>query len=364
MDEPVQQRLRIWIDLANSPHVPFFAPIVSDLEAAGHTVALTARDFAQTLQLAEVFGLNVEAIGEHGGGNRLRKIANIAGRALALRRFGRAGRFDLAISHNSYAHSLASRSLGIPTATMMDFEHQPANHLAFRFAHLVIVPSVFPESILRKQGAREQKVYRYEGLKEEVYLQDYKPDTEFPARLAACAQRAGKTLGSEDILITVRPPATMAAYHRFENPVFIDLLNHLGRFDRARLFVFPRTPAQREEIEPHLPANALIPDESFDGRHLIYSSDLVVSAGGTMNREAAVLGTPVYSVFAGRRGAIDDRLIATRRMVMIETTDDLAKIHVEKKPASPVEFAFGLRAELIQKCLELAHSRRKGSRRE
>jgi len=357
MENPDRPPLRIWIDLANSPHVLFFAPIVGDLRAAGHTVELTARDFAQTLQLAQLFGLELRTVGVHGGGNPLRKIANIAGRALALRRFARPRRFDLAVSHNSYAQCLAARSLGIPTVTLMDYEYQPANHLSFRLAHRVMVPSTFPDGALRHYGASARRTFRYPGLKEEVYLQDYSPDPAFPDRVKASAARAGQTLAPQHVLVTLRPPATMAAYHQFENPLFVDLLAYLGRFEQARLLVFPRTPAQAGEIRPHLPANALIPDETFDGRHLIYFSDLVVSAGGTMNREAAVLGTPVYSIFAGKIGSVDRHLVETGRMALIRSRDDFAAIRVEKKAGPPPRFDFRLRSLLIEKALEVAYLR-------
>jgi len=359
MDDARRPPLRIWIDLANSPHVLFFAPIVADLRAMGHTVVLTARDFAQTLQLARLFGLETQLVGAHGGANPLRKIASIAGRALALRRFARRERFDLAVSHNSYAHCLAARSLGIPTVTLMDYEYQPANHLSFRLAHCVMVPATFLESALRHYGASARRTFRYPGLKEEVYLQDYRPDESFPERIRACAARAGLPIAPEHVLATLRPPATMAAYHHFENPLFVDVLKYLGRFEQARLLVFPRTPAQADELKPHLPANAIIPDESFDGRHLIYFSDLVVSAGGTMNREAAVLGTPVYSVFAPRLGSVDRHLLETGRLVLIQSPKDFAAIRVEKKAVRSPRFDFRLRPLLIEKCLEVAYARRR-----
>ncbi len=353
---PHSAALQIWIDLANSPHVLFFAPIAADLRAAGHSVYLTARDFAQTLDLARLFGLEVETVGVHGGGNPLAKMFNIAGRAFALWRRARARRFDLALSHNSYAQCLAARMAGIPTVTLMDYEYQPANHLSFRLAHRVMVPETFPDRALRRYGASPRRVFRYPGLKEEVYLQDYQPDPEFPAKVRECAARFGLAIAPEHVLITVRPPATMAAYHQFENPLFYDLLKHLGGRPEARLLVFPRTPVQKAQLQPRLPPNAVIPDTAFDGRHLIYFSDLVISAGGTMNREAAVLGTPVYSIFAGRLGAVDQHLIETGRMRMIRQREDIAAIRVEKKTAQPKRFDFRLRALLIEKCLETAHA--------
>jgi predicted glycosyltransferase len=237
----------------------------------------------------------------------------------------------------------------------MDYEFQPANHISFRLAHLVIVPSAIPEDMLQRQGAMARRTFQYDGLKEEVYLEDYRPDPEFFGRLKGAAREAGKSLEPEHVLLVLRPPATMAAYHRFDNPLFIELLHHLGRFAHARQIVLPRTPMQRMEIESHLPENAFIPEKTFDGRHLVYAADGVVSAGGTMNREAAVLGTPVYSIFAGRLGAVDRRLIEEGRMVLVRKPEDFEQILVEKKPPAPREFDFNLRSLLIEKCLELAY---------
>lgn len=355
--------LRIWIDVANSPHVLFFAPIVRDLRASGHVVELTGRDFAQTLDLARLFGLEVRPIGVHGGRNALRKALNIAGRAMALRRFARGRRYDLAISHNSYSHCIAARWLAIPTITLMDYEFQAANHVAFRLADMVMVPEVFPDDALRRFGASPDRTFRYKGLKEEVYLQDYAPDRDYHERIKACGVRAGVELDQSHVLATLRPPATMALYHRFENPLFVNLLEYLGHFDHARLIVLPRTREQARSIGPHLPGNAFIPDEPLDGRHLIYSSDLVISAGGTMNREAAVLGTPVYSIFAGRLGAVDRHLVQENRMVLVRSRSDFEAIRLEKKAKPPERFDFKLRAVLVEKFIEFANSRRKQSSR-
>src|SRR5918999_5164261 len=144
--------MRIWIDLANSPHVPFFRALIPEFEKRGIEVETTARDFAQTIEMAEAAGLAPVLIGGHGGRALRAKAGNLVGRAAALRKWARGHRFDLAVSHNSYAQVAAARSLGIKSVTLMDYEHQPANHLAFRLAHRVIVPSSFPEEALRRYG--------------------------------------------------------------------------------------------------------------------------------------------------------------------------------------------------------------------
>src|SRR5436305_6155940 len=205
--------MRIWIDLANSPHVPFFRALIPEFVAHGHQVEITARDFAQTVELAMKAGMIPHVLGGHGGGSIAGKAGNLVGRAAALRKWARDRGFDLAVSHNSYAQIAAAAALGIKTVTLMDYEHQPANHLAFRLASRVVVPRAFPEDALRRFGARASKVRRYEGIKEDVYLADFAPDPQFAARLR---EQFGVDT-ARDTLIVVRPPARDALYHRFEN---------------------------------------------------------------------------------------------------------------------------------------------------
>ncbi|HEX9919813.1 MAG TPA: DUF354 domain-containing protein, partial [Pyrinomonadaceae bacterium] len=162
--------MRIWIDLANSPHVPFFAALAEEFRARGHELEVTARQFAQTVELAEGAGFAPAVIGDHGGRELKGKAGNLFARARALRSWARGRRFDLAVSHNSYSQIVAARSLNLRSVTLMDYEHQPANHLAFRLASRIVVPRAFPEAALRRFGAPARKVRRYDGFKEDVYL--------------------------------------------------------------------------------------------------------------------------------------------------------------------------------------------------
>src|SRR5919112_2567815 len=236
--------MRIWIDLANSPHAPFFAALAREFVRRGHAVEFTARRYAQTVELAEALGLGPSVVGGHGGGRLSGKGLNIAGRAFALARWARGRGFDLAVSHNSYSQVLAARALGVRTVTLMDYEHQPANHLAFRLASRVVVPSAFPEEALRRFGARAGKVRRYRGIKEDVYLADFEPDPGFAGSLA---EKFGIDV-SRDTLVVVRPPAREALYHRFENELFGELLARLLAHPRVKVLLLARTGAQREEL--------------------------------------------------------------------------------------------------------------------
>jgi len=334
--------MRIWIDLANSPHVPFFHALIPEFERRGGEVETTARDFAQTLELAEAAGLAPTVIGAHGGRALTRKAGDLVGRAAALRRWARGRGFELAVSHNSYAQVAAARSLGIRSVTLMDYEHQPANHLAFRLASLVIVPQSFPEAALRRYGARAGKVRRYGGIKEDVYLADFTPDPRFAKTLHELG------VDSHEILAVVRPPASEALYHRFENELFDELMRRLSGLENVKVILLPRSHEQRKAYTERARANLIFPNKALDGANLIASADLVISAGGTMNREAAALGIPAATIYAGRWAAIDEALVREGRLMRLSTRADLYALPVEKKPAARARHALHVRAEVAE----------------
>ena len=338
--------MRIWIDLANSPHVPFFHALIPEFTSRGHQIEITARDFAQTLELATKAGMVPHVIGGHGGGTFRGKAGNLVGRAAALRKWARDRGIDLALSHNSYAQIAAAAALGIKSVTLMDYEHQPANHLAFRLASRVIVPRSFPASELRKYGASTKKVKRYDGLKEDVYLADFKPDPLFEQTLQKL------DIASEDVLVVARPPAREALYHRFENELFDDLLTALSTGADAKIILLPRTAAQRATYESLKLPNMIIPRADLDGANLIAAADLVISAGGTMNREAAVLGVPAASVYAGKWAAVDEQLVKEGRLMRIASREDVESIELRKKSAVNPRNATGIRQEIIDLILE------------
>jgi uncharacterized protein len=317
--------MRIWIDLANSPHVPFFVPLIDDFKSRGHEVFLTARDFAQTIELAEKAELNFTKIGAHGGGKLSAKFENLIGRCLALRKFAKHQQFDLAVSHNSYSQILAAKFVGIKSVTLMDYEHQPANHLAFRVANRVIVPASFPQESLDKFGASKRKIFRYNGIKEDVYLADFQPDANFQGELTQLG------ISPENILIVVRPPASFALYHRFENELFLNLLKSLRESENVKIVFLARTKDQQTLYSEHFNDNFILPKKVLDGANLIASADLVVSAGGTMNREAAALGIPTATIYAGKFASIDEYLIAENRLFHIADENDLHNWKIVKK---------------------------------
>ncbi|MDT7604277.1 MAG: uncharacterized protein QOF61_2274 [Acidobacteriota bacterium] len=340
--------MKIWIDLANSPHVPFFSALAEEFAARGHTVEWTAREFAQTVELARAAGLAPEVIGGHGGRELSGKAGNLLGRAYRLMRWARGRGFDLAVSHNSYSQIVAARALRIKTVTLMDYEHQPANHLAFRLASRVVVPAAFPDEALRRFGAHAAKVRRYDGFKEDVYLADFHPD---PCALEEMRRALG--VNDSDVLVVVRPPASEALYHRFENELFDALLARLGASESVRTVFLARTLAQREQFAVRLTDEKFIlPQVALDGALLVCAADLVVSAGGTMNREAAALATPAATIYAGKWAAVDEELVREGRLLRLSTRADIDALPLVKKNSAAPRRAAHVRAQVADLILE------------
>jgi uncharacterized protein len=295
--------MRVWIDLTNSPHVLVLRPVVELLRARGHEVEVTARDFAQTLQLCARFGIEPAVVGRHRGGRVTAKALGLASRSAALTRWARGRGFDLAIGHGSNDITVAAALLRIPSSTAFDYEWATVQHnINCRLARAVVVPDAIPPERLRRYGAGPRKLHQYPGLKEEYYLADFEPDASVLAELGLARDRP---------LAVVRTPPSVSLYHRFENDLFARVLRRL-RETGAQVVVLPRTPEQRAELagEPGF----VVPDRAVDAQSLVAYADVVVSAGGTMNREAVALGTPVYTVFEGRPGAVDERLLAEGRL--------------------------------------------------
>ena len=338
--------MRIWIDLANSPHVPFFRALRDEFLALGHEVEFSARVFAETVELAKQSKLSAEVIGGYGGRRITGKAKNLASRSWELAQWARKRRFDLALSHNSYSQIVAARTLRLMTVTLMDYEYQPANHLAFRLSSKIIVPSCFPESQLKSYGARMTKVHRYEGIKEDVYLGDYQPDATLMSELA------NLNISDRDVMVLMRPPAHDALYHRFENSLFDEALQSVLGTETAKVILLPRYQEQRARYLEQSRGNLIVPEKPLPGAELIAQSDLVISAGGTINREAAALGVPAASVYGGRWAAVDQMLLDQSRLKRISSIDDIKSLAITKKPASVGRRQSKVRAEVVKLILK------------
>ena len=289
-----------------SAHVLVFRPLIRLLRERGDEVEITARDYAQTLQLLDLHGLEADVVGRHGGRSRLAKARRLASRLGALRRWARGRDFDVALAHGSHELTLTARRLGIPSSTTFDYEYAWLQHqLGCRAATKVVVPEAMPPKRLEPYGVDARKLLQYPGLKEEYYLSDFEPDESVLGRWE---------IDPERVLAVLRPPPDVSLYHRHSNPLFPQTLDYLGHHEGVHAIVLPRTEEQREFVHRLDLPSVLVPERAVDAQSLIALSDLVVSAGGTMNREAVALGVPVYTTFGGLLGGVDEMLIRDGRL--------------------------------------------------
>jgi uncharacterized protein len=315
---------KIWIDLENTPHIPFFRPIVRELEKRGYRVVLTARDAFQTCEMATQFGLPYTRIGRHYGQNRFLKLWGLLVRSLQLIPFVFREKPCLALNHGARAQILVCNLLGIPSVMMMDYEH--SEFLPLMRPRWEIVPEVVSDETLHCKKA--ERIRKYSGIKEDVYVPEFKPDPSIITQLQLNA----------DVIVTVRPPATEAHYHNPEAEVLFEtLMEHICSTKGVKAVLLPRNGAQKRKIVADHPrwfedSKVIIPEEVVDGLNLLWHSDLAVSGGGTMNREAAALGVPVYSIFRGKIGAVDRSLQVQGRLVLIETIGEVrSKISLTRR---------------------------------
>ena len=339
---------RVWIDLDNTPHVPFFLPIIRELEREGHSVMVTARDAFQVCALADYHRLDYKTVGRHYGANKALKVAGTVWRAAQLLPVVLRKRPDISMSHGSRSLVLVSALLRIPSMLLFDYEH--ARRLPFVRPAL----GVAPESIHDPALARDFRygVRCYSGLKEDVYAPSFRPDPSILQNLG---------LGGNDIVVTIRPPATEAHYHNPEaEGLFVEVVQLLGSTKGVRMVILPRTAgSQGEFIQQTWPQwceekKIVIPQHAIDGLNLVWFSDLVISGGGTMNREAASLGVPVYSIFRGKLGAVDRYLAREGRLVLIEKREEVrSKLRMVKRSRAPS--APGAERPALRQILSAAH---------
>jgi uncharacterized protein len=346
--------MKIWIDLANSPHPLLFAPIVQRLEELGHRIELTVRDTAQTLELAHARWPGAEAIGGMTPRTRAAKTAAIAKRVDDLRRWARRRSFDLALSHNSYAQIVAARTLGVHVVTAMDFEHQRANHLAFRLAHRILLPEALLLEAVRAQGAHPAKVAYYGGLKEELIFADFEPD---PNALAA--------VGVDPIdgaaLVVARTPNPRASYVTDENPLFLTSLRTLADRTDVQCLVLVRHDDERAALAALAMQNLVVPRHAVDSRSLMYAADLVIGGGGTMTREAAVLRVPTLTAYAGTAPAVDRQLEADGLLQRLTSPSQVAQLRLRAHDPRPAAELRARGRALAEQFVGLALNRQKRS---
>jgi predicted glycosyltransferase len=313
----------IWVDCTAAAHPLVLRPLIERFEARGDEVLVTAREYGQTLGILDRLGIPHTAVGSHGGASALGKGRALAGRSAQLARLVWRRRPQLALAHGSVDLAVVCSLYRIPSAQMQDYEFAGwQRQISFRAARKVLMPESIPLERLRKIGAKERKLVRYPGLKEEYYLADFSPD-------ASVLDELG--LDREKVLVVVRPPPETSEYHA-HNDVYGEAIRHLATSPEVQAVVIPRTARQGDEVRAMAATNLIVPERAIDAQSLIAYADLVVSAGGTMNREAVALGTPVFTTFAGRMGGVDEDLISAGRLRVLA---DPAELPLRKRE-SPI----------------------------
>jgi predicted glycosyltransferase len=309
----------VWVDCTAAAHPLVLRPIIERLEAQGHEVFITAREYGQTVGILERLGMPYTVVGEHGGASKLGKMRALGGRSARLARLVWARRPQLAIGHGSVDLAVVAAVYRVPSVQMQDYEFaQLQRQIAFRLARRVLAPDTIPPERLAKLGAKGKKLIPYPGLKEEYYLADFEPD---PAVLGELG------LDREKVLVVVRPPPETSEYHA-RNDLYGATIDRLAAAPEAQVVVIPRTEAQGTAVRALAATNLIVPERAIDAQSLIAYADLVVSAGGTMNREAVALGTPVFTTFTGRMGGVDEALIADGRLQVLA---DPAALELRKR---------------------------------
>jgi len=312
--------MRIWVDCTAAAHPLVLRPIIERLQAQGHEIFITAREYGQTLGVLDRLGLPYTTVGEHGGASRLGKVRALGGRSARLAKVVWGRRPELALAHGSVDLAVVSAAFRIAAVQMQDYEFGGLQRqIAFRQARRVLVPETIPLDRLRKIGARARKLVRFPGLKEEYYLAGFEADE---AVLGELGLDRGK------VLVVLRPPPETSEYHA-PNDVYGATVRRLAEAgEEAQAVLIPRTEEQGAAARALGAPNLIVPERAIDAQSLIAFADLVVSAGGTMNREAVALGTPVFTTFSGRMGGVDEALIEEGRLQVL---DDPASLVLSKR---------------------------------
>ena len=313
---------RIWIDLDNSPHVPLFRPVIEELGKRDVDCVITARDFAQTASLLEFWRIPHTVIGKHGGKNKVGKVVNLFERSGQLRKYIRGRSVDIALSHGSRTQLVAARFMGIKSILMMDYEYTEATIFKL-FSNHILIPEYIPDSRLQSVNIDLKKVVRYPGFKEQLYLNDFSPEPGFRSQLG---------IGDGKILVTIRPPAMEGNYHdSMSEKILLEILERLTAVDDVYPLIVGRTQKDRDFLEENFDGQIHFLERAVDGLQLIWASDIFISGGGSMNREAALLGVPTYSIFTGRKPYLDEHLAGQGKLTFVDTMDKVDLLEIRKR---------------------------------
>jgi len=328
---------KVWLDITNSPHVVFYYPILKKIKEHGYEVVISAREYAQIKGLLKLFNIEHFMIGKHMKKNKFKKLVGFVIRSNKLYKFAKDKNINVAISMGSHDMMMAAKRLNIPHLTLFDYEYSFGHHISFRLSNIILSPKGVSKKILDNFGAKDKVIF-YPGLKEQFYIHYYLNG--YNEKYGSTAQAINQLLNIDGkrIVVVIRPEATQAHYQTNKNSICFSLVEYLDSHPKNPVIVIlPRVESQKRQYVSRRFKNVIIPNEAVNGIELIACCDLVIGAGGTINREAAAIGTPAYTIYqGGKMCAVDNMLIETKRMVHIKSENDFNKIKVEKKSNSPI----------------------------
>jgi predicted glycosyltransferase len=321
--------LKIWFDADNGPHVLIMRPLVEALTAQGHEVVFSARDRTSTCELLDLYGFQYTKVGAAYGSGMSGKIKGTLGRAWSLMRAMKKIKADVSFGHGSRALPIASFLMGVPTVTMYDYEWVDPTLFNWCCRH-ILLPQAISLDRCREAKIASKKVVSYPGYKEELYLGGRQFDGTIAADLG---------LRDDSVRVLLRPPATTAHYHNPEAEVILDaILAQLAEIENVQLVFLPRTPDQLELPKAAGVKEIIVPQKVYDGPSLVATMDLVISGGGTMTREAAIMNIPSYSFFKGTAGMVDEALAKAGLLTLVGNDEEVRnKLQVVKKSGSAVQ---------------------------
>ena len=330
----------IWFDLDNSPHVPLFKPILKELDNNDIKYLVTSREFAQTEKLLQFWNIKHQMIGKHGGKNKVKKIVNLIFRSHQLKKFIKDRKISLGVSHGSRTQLITCKYLGIKSLLMLDYEYTESKIFNY-LSSTLLIPKYIPDARLKAAGFNLKKIIRYNGFKEELYLRDFKPEPNFRKLIQ---------VSDEKILVIIRPPSTSGNYHDEKSEkLLLGAIKHFSNNNDVVTIIVNRTDREKKLISSKIEENENVRflNKTVDGLQLLFSADIAVSGGGTMNREAALLGTKVYSIFTGRRPYLDEYLQERGKLKFIENVDEFLNIPIKRYIKSVPDFKNNLVTEIV-----------------
>ncbi|MBC7536672.1 MAG: DUF354 domain-containing protein [Ferruginibacter sp.] len=295
--------MKIWFDLSNSPHINMFYDLIRDLEKDGHTVIITSRPLANTVELLDQRGLKHTIVGEHYGKDFLKKIFGYPIRVMQLRNFLKTQKPDLAVSQSSFHSPVVAKLLGIPSIYTNDNEHAMGNKPAFYCATKILIPENLPVGRVAKAGISAKKVIQYPGVKEGIYLWSK----------GEAIQEQRKNNPATEINIYIRPEPQTAQYYKGKENFLDDTIIALQ--DKYRITVLPRDENQSKHYKQDKFKATNVPDKPMGFDFIAANCSIFIGAGGSMTRELAILGIPTISVYQDDLLEVDIFLIAKGLML-------------------------------------------------